>query len=81
MAGSIAGTCPARRCSSVRSLFPELLQILARAAGKSSYGSPSDFDGASVDIFSDELLNEGPAKLNPEIAPLPGADWRGPTAR
>jgi hypothetical protein len=59
--------------------FPEYLQILARAVGKSSENSPFDFYGASVDVFSDELMNEGPAKLRAEIAPPPGADRRGAT--
>jgi hypothetical protein len=59
--------------------FPELLEILARATGKSSDVSHSNFSGASVDIFSDELMNEEPAKPSTEIAPPPGTDRRGVT--
>jgi hypothetical protein len=65
--------CPASDVSYVRRLneesryFPELLDILASAAGTSSYGPTSDFSTASVHIFADQFLKREPREVVAEL--------------
>ena len=63
-----------RRLNDDSRYFPELLDILASAAGTSSCDPTSNLSTVSVHVFADELLNREPCKVVAELLAYSATD-------